>query len=106
MIEQILNILNSDFTKHVVHGIAESIEESKNNEQKRNTNSNKSFSLLDDDSICSMKINECCIACGTCMTLCPVDAISVGEPYVIDNDVCIDCGTCVDDCPVNAIEAV
>ncbi|MDR0356793.1 MAG: 4Fe-4S binding protein [Clostridiales Family XIII bacterium] len=47
-------------------------------------------------------INESCIACGACMSECPVDAIKEGTPYVIDAGVCIDCGACASACPVDA----
>ena len=49
------------------------------------------------------KISNECIACGTCQPECPVDAISEGNPYVIDPDKCTDCGNCASVCPVNAI---
>jgi len=48
-------------------------------------------------------INEDCIACGTCIDECPVDAISEGDIYVIDPEVCTDCGTCAEVCPTEAI---
>ena len=49
-------------------------------------------------------ISDDCTMCGSCVSSCPVDAISEGDPkYVIDPDVCTDCGTCVDECPVEAI---
>lgn len=49
-------------------------------------------------------ITDECITCGACEPLCPVNAISAGEPnYVIDQDTCIDCGECDDICPVEAI---
>ena len=48
-------------------------------------------------------INEDCIACGTSISECPVDAISEGDIYVIDPDICTDCGTCADVCPSEAI---
>ena len=47
-------------------------------------------------------ISEECIACGACMQECPVEAISEGDIYVIDEDLCIDCGACADVCPVGA----
>jgi ferredoxin len=49
------------------------------------------------------KINEQCTACGACAMVCPVDAISEGNPYVIDPEKCTDCGACVAECPVSAI---
>lgn len=49
------------------------------------------------------KISENCIACGTCIDECPVEAISEGDIYKIDPDLCIDCGACAEACPVEAI---
>ncbi len=49
-------------------------------------------------------INEDCIACGTCIDECPVDAISEGDIYKIDAEACTDCGTCADVCPTEAIK--
>jgi NAD-dependent dihydropyrimidine dehydrogenase PreA subunit len=49
-------------------------------------------------------ITEECIACGSCESECPAEAISEGEDrYVIDPKLCTDCGSCVDQCPVEAI---
>ncbi|MBU0497473.1 MAG: 4Fe-4S binding protein [Candidatus Thermoplasmatota archaeon] len=44
-----------------------------------------------------------CTACGACVEVCPVDAISLKEKAEVDEDTCIDCGACVDECPVEAI---
>jgi NAD-dependent dihydropyrimidine dehydrogenase PreA subunit len=47
-----------------------------------------------------------CISCGSCVEVCPEDAISEGEEaYVIDPEKCTDCGTCEPECPVEAISA-
>jgi ferredoxin len=48
------------------------------------------------------KISDDCIACGVCAAGCPVEAISEGTPYVIDESACIDCGACAANCPVGA----
>ena len=48
-------------------------------------------------------ISEDCIACGSCINECPVDAITEGDIYVIDASLCIDCSACADVCPVEAI---
>ncbi|MEA3494583.1 MAG: 4Fe-4S binding protein [Bacteroidota bacterium] len=48
-------------------------------------------------------ISDDCTACGACIDECPVEAITEGEPYVIDAEVCTDCGACADVCPVEAI---
>ncbi len=52
-----------------------------------------------------MKINPyLCDICGTCVSVCPVDAIIVEENrVVINNEKCIRCGKCVIVCPVKAI---
>ncbi len=49
------------------------------------------------------KISDECIACGTCIDECPVDAIAEGDIYKIDPELCTDCGSCAEVCPVEAI---
>ena len=50
-------------------------------------------------------ITDGCIACGTCVDECPVEAISEGDDkYNIDPELCTDCGACADACPTDAIE--
>ncbi len=42
-----------------------------------------------------------CVGCGSCVKVCPVDAIK-GEskkPHVIDSEICIKCGSCIGACP-------
>ena len=53
----------------------------------------------------AFKITSDCIACGSCVDECPVEAITEGDIYVIDADLCTDCGTCADICPTEAIIA-
>ncbi len=52
------------------------------------------------------RISEDCIACAACAEECPVDCISEGDIFVIDEDACIDCGACEPVCPVEAISEV
>lgn len=50
------------------------------------------------------KISDECIACGSCESTCPSDAISEnGDKYEIDADKCISCGACASACPMEAI---
>ncbi len=49
------------------------------------------------------KITEECIACGSCLSVCPTECISEGDIYIIDSEQCIDCGVCADECPTEAI---
>ena len=49
-------------------------------------------------------ITYSCLACGTCVGECPVEAISAGDICDIDADKCIDCGTCAGVCPSEAIK--
>ncbi len=51
-------------------------------------------------------ISDVCIACGSCMNECPVDAISAGDIFVVNADDCIDCAACADVCPVDAISEI
>lgn len=48
-------------------------------------------------------INNSCVACGSCISECPVSAISEGDIYVIDASKCTDCAACVAVCPSDAI---
>lgn len=49
-------------------------------------------------------INDSCIKCGTCASICPVSAMHLCDAQmVIDPDTCIDCGACIAECPVSAI---
>lgn len=49
------------------------------------------------------KITESCIACGSCIAACPVNAISMNNgKVVVDKEKCISCGTCAAVCPVGA----
>lgn len=47
-----------------------------------------------------------CIGCGTCVAICPVEAISFTSDgkAQIDKTKCIRCGACMASCPVEAIE--
>ena len=58
---------------------------------------------LNKNIIMAYVISDDCIACGTCLPECPVEAISEGDIYKIDADACTECGTCASVCPSEAI---
>ncbi|MBQ8099237.1 MAG: 4Fe-4S binding protein [Bacteroidaceae bacterium] len=47
-----------------------------------------------------------CIACGTCASVCPQNAITEGDPYMINPSHCLHCGNCYEHCPADAIERI
>ena len=53
-----------------------------------------------------MRITDECTACGLCLTVCPYEAISEGDIYVINPDKCNDCGFCIEVCFVDCIEEI
>ena len=55
--------------------------------------------------IMAVKVDlEKCTGCGTCVEVCPVEAIKVeNEKATVDNEECVDCGTCVDECPEDSL---
>ncbi len=54
--------------------------------------------------------SEECFSCGTCVSLCPVEAISIDKDgaVVFDREKCVGstCSACVDVCPTRAIKSV
>ena len=51
-------------------------------------------------------IQSDCVACGCCMKVCPVKAISIphGIIAIVDSQKCIGCGKCRAACPAGVIE--
>ena len=47
-----------------------------------------------------------CVACGSCVKVCPKGAIKVykGLYACVDEDLCIGCGRCAAECPAAIIE--
>ena len=52
------------------------------------------------------EVGKYCVACGSCVKVCPMSAISVwkGVKAVVDSAVCVGCGKCVKECPASTIE--
>ncbi len=47
---------------------------------------------------------EKCTGCGTCVDVCPVEAITVeNDVAVVDEAECVECGACADECPNDAL---
>lgn len=47
-----------------------------------------------------IRVDEECNACGTCVDLCPYQAINAADPRVTDPDQCRSCGRCIVVCPL------
>ena len=48
-----------------------------------------------------------CDYCGACVSVCPVDCISVSESNIkIDDVVCIDCDLCTYICPLDVLNQI
>lgn len=47
-----------------------------------------------------------CVACGCCVKVCPLGAISVfrGVAAQVDTSRCVGCGRCAKECPASVIE--
>ncbi len=51
--------------------------------------------------------SETCDFCGTCVGVCPADAIELKESTIlIDEEKCTQCQSCVDICPLAVPEVV
>jgi len=47
---------------------------------------------------------QLCDLCGTCVGVCPVDAIIIEKQEItVKSDICISCSACVHVCPVDAL---
>ncbi|MCK4813542.1 MAG: 4Fe-4S binding protein [Candidatus Marinimicrobia bacterium] len=47
-----------------------------------------------------------CDQCGTCISVCPVDALMLTEnSLIVDHKLCTECLLCVNICPVAALES-
>ena len=51
------------------------------------------------------EIGEYCVACGSCVKVCPMGAISIwkGVQAQVDMQRCIGCGKCARECPAGTI---
>lgn len=47
-----------------------------------------------------IRVDEECNECGTCIELCPYEAISKSDPHITDYEKCQTCGRCIVVCPL------
>jgi len=54
---------------------------------------------------CAMYVvnQEKCTGCGTCIDVCPTDAIRIRDGKAVIDMACVDCGACPRVCPEGAI---
>jgi len=54
------------------------------------------------------EITEQCVACGCCVKVCPLNAISVykGVYAIVDENKCVGCAKCANTCPASVIRIV
>ncbi len=45
-----------------------------------------------------------CAYCGGCVSVCPVEALTLAETRIVVDDNCIDCEDCVLACPMGALQ--
>jgi ferredoxin len=52
-------------------------------------------------------INDKCVFCDSCISVCPAEAIKKGYPlYYIDQEKCQQCGECAQVCGFGAIDTI
>ncbi len=51
-------------------------------------------------------VGKYCVACGCCVKVCPLSAISIwrGVTAQVDQEKCVGCGKCARECPAGTIE--
>ena len=54
------------------------------------------------------QVDNLCVACGSCIRACPLNAICIpdGRKAIIDLQKCVGCGKCSKICPASVIEIV
>jgi len=52
----------------------------------------------------AVKVNlKKCTGCGSCVDICPVQAIDIKKDKAVISDECVECGACINECPNEAL---
>lgn len=51
------------------------------------------------------QVSKNCVACGSCLEVCPLRAISIWKGVIaqVSGEKCVGCGKCARECPASAI---
>ena len=51
------------------------------------------------------QVGKSCVACGSCLEVCPLGAISIWKGVIaqVRGEKCVGCGKCAKECPASAI---
>lgn len=52
------------------------------------------------------QVGDYCVACGSCVKVCPLSALSIWKGVIaqVDTARCVGCGKCAKECPAGAIQ--
>lgn len=52
------------------------------------------------------QVSDYCVACGSCVKVCPMTALSIWKGVIasVDSALCVGCGKCAKECPAGAIQ--
>lgn len=54
------------------------------------------------------QVGKSCVACGSCLEVCPLGAISIWKGVIaqVRGEKCVGCGKCAKECPASAIHVI
>ena len=54
------------------------------------------------------QVGKSCVACGSCLEVCPLGAISIWKGVIaqVSGEKCVGCGKCAKECPASAIHVI
>ena len=53
-------------------------------------------------------VNSDCVACGSCLKVCPMGAIEIFKGVIakVNAAICVGCGKCMKECPAGVIDII